>query len=63
MFPVGCRTAQEIVHMLLEAGADKDLADNRGSTALMLAAKHGQMGILVAEPVPFPFFGGFLQSL
>ena len=49
--------------MLLEAGADKDLADNRGSTALMLAAKHGQMGILVAEPVPFPFFGGFLQSL
>ena len=39
--------------MLLEAGAEKDLADNRGSTALMLAAKHGQMGVLVEQASAF----------
>ena len=36
----------EIVHLLLEAGADKDNAGRRGTTALHLAAQHGRLEIV-----------------
>ena len=35
----------EVVHLLLEAGADKDLVNIRGLTALMLSAREGNVEV------------------
>ena len=47
------RGREDIVEMLLEAGADVNAQDDDGSTALMCAAEHGCIGIvkmLLARP-------------
>ena len=36
----------EVVRLLVEAGADKDVASNRGNTALMLAALEGHAEVV-----------------
>ena len=36
----------EVMRLLLEAGADKDLANNQGTTALMMAEVKGQVEVL-----------------
>jgi len=47
------RGREDIVEMLLEAGADVNAQDDDGSTALMCAAEHGCVNIvkmLLAHP-------------
>ena len=36
----------EVVHLLLEAGADRNLANDDGDTALMLASKTGRIEVV-----------------
>jgi ankyrin repeat protein len=43
---VGARAALDVVELLLEAGAPIDAADNRGRTALMMAAEIGDADVV-----------------
>jgi uncharacterized protein len=43
---VGERSALEVVELLLAAGAPVDAVDDRGRTALMIAAELGHAGIV-----------------
>jgi ankyrin repeat protein len=43
---VGTRAAAEVVELLLDAGAPIDATDNRGRTALMIAAELGHATIV-----------------
>lgn len=46
MFIKNCCIIAVMVRMLLDAGADINIQDEDGSTALMCAAEHGRMDIL-----------------
>src|SRR5262249_21166920 len=44
----GERDAVDVVTLLLDAGAPIDVADNRGRTALMIAAERGHAAVVAA---------------
>jgi uncharacterized protein len=43
---VGARAAQDVIDALVKAGAELDAADNRGRTALMIAAELGHVAVV-----------------
>jgi ankyrin repeat protein len=45
---VGAGTAVEVLELLLERGADIDATDNRGRTALMMAAERGDAAVVAS---------------
>jgi len=60
------RGREDVVEMLLEAGADVNAQDDDGSTALMCAAEHGCISIvkmLLAHPDCDPTLQDNVRSL